>query len=141
MSSFSMHAQPYTYLSRKPSSLTRNVIKILRELASQANEKDQSVQEPKGQEIICKAYKLLGSEIEKYIFLFHSLYVVYKKTKCLRFRLAETEHEFDVRIPLAVGSRPSVVQPQTVVVAHQSEDERAANGVGDLLRAHINRFI
>lgn len=65
----------------------------------------------------------------------------YKETKDLRFRLAETEHELAARTPLAVGSRPMAVQPQTAVVANQLEDARAAVRAGDLLHAHINPFI
>ena len=53
-----------------------------------------------------------------------------KEAKILRFRLAETEHELVVRIPLVVGFRPIVVQPQTVVVAFQLEDVRVAVRVG-----------
>ena len=53
-----------------------------------------------------------------------------KRPKDLRFRLAETEHELVVRIPLVVGFRPIVVQPQTVVVAFQLEDVLVAVGVG-----------
>lgn len=45
-------------------------------------------------------------------------------------RVSETEHELVVRIPLVVGFRPIVVQPQTVVVAFQLEDVRVAIGVG-----------
>ncbi len=93
------------------------------------------------QEIICKTYKLLGSEMRMGTLSFHSLYVVYKDTKDLRFRLAETEHELVVRNPRAAGFRPTVVQPQTVAVASQPEDERVAARDGDLLHAHINPFI
>jgi len=79
--------------------------------------------------------------MKKNTFSFRSPYVVYKETKDLRFRLAETEHELVVRIPLAVGWRPKAAQPQTVVVAFQLEDVRVAVRVGevsDLLHAHVN---
>ena len=46
-----------------------------------------------------------------------------------RKTVSETEHELVVRIPLVVGFRPIVVQPQTVVVAFQLEDVRVAVGV------------
>ena len=62
-------------------------------------------------------------------------------TTLLRFRLAETEHELAVRIPLAAGPRPTVAQPQTVAVACQLEDVRVADRVGDLLHAHVNPLI
>src|SRR3989344_4759981 len=65
----------------------------------------------------------------------------YKEAKVLRFRLAETEHELVVRIPLEGGSRPIVAQPQTVAVACQLEDAREAVRVGDLLHAHVNPLI
>ena len=65
----------------------------------------------------------------------------YKETKGLRFRLAETEHELVVRMPLVAGSRPIAVQSQTVVVACQPEDVRVAVRVGNLLHAHVNPLI
>ena len=64
-----------------------------------------------------------------------------KETKDLRFRLAETEHELVDRMPLEVGLRPTVDQPQTAAAASQLEDVRVAVGVGDLLHAHVNPLI
>jgi hypothetical protein len=50
-------------------------------------------------------------------------------------RVSETEYELVVRIPLVVGFRPIVVQPQPVVVAFQVEHVRVAVGVGFVRRA------
>jgi hypothetical protein len=51
---------------------------------------------------------------------------------------AEAEDEHVVRIPLIVGFRPIVVQPQTVGVAFHVENVRVAIAIGFVRRAIVS---
>ena len=53
----------------------------------------------------------------------------YKAAKFLSFRLAEMERKLAERNPRVAGARPIVVQPQTIDIAFEEEDERVAVGI------------
>ena len=59
-----------------------------------------------------------------------------KEAKGLRVRLAGTENELIVRIPLILGIGPVVVQPQVVTIAIELEDVRVATGVRFCVMRH-----